>query len=84
MKLSLIAIQFPTSIRDTVHSPKMGQTMTIDITSKLFILLAAYTLVHAAVFFWYQSKKQALVDAQDNPANNGTGTAPKRRIGIRQ
>lgn len=58
----------------------MGQTMTIDITSKVFVLLAAYTLVHAAVYFWYQSQKQAVDDAQDNPAKSDNITAPRRRI----
>ena len=33
--------------------------MIIDTTSKLFFLFAAYTLVHAAVYLWHQSKKQA-------------------------
>jgi hypothetical protein len=71
MKLSLHALQFITQ----------GQTMKIDITSKLFTLFAAYTLLHAAVYFWYQSKKRARIDAQDFPGSTQTGNAPGRRTG---
>jgi len=55
--------------------------MTIDITSKMFILLAAYTLLHAAVYIWYQSKKQGNAGAGDSSENNGYGAAHRRRVG---
>lgn len=81
MKLSPQAIQLIPSDSDTVHSPKLGQTMKIDLTSKLFILFAAYTLVHAAVYFWYQSRKQAGLDSQQLRDSTEAGNPPRRRIG---
>jgi len=55
--------------------------MKIDLTSKSFLLLAAYTLVHAAVYFWYQSRKQAGLDAQQFRDSTDAGNPPRRQIG---
>ncbi len=58
--------------------------MIIDMTSKLFILFAAYTLVHAAIYFWYQSKKQANDISRGNnvktSAASASEKAPRRRV----
>ena len=81
MKLSPRAIPSVTPNGDTVHSPQLGQALKIDLTSKLFLLLAAYTLVHAAVYFWYQSRKQADLDAQQCQDSSKAGNTPRRRTG---
>ena len=81
MKLSPRAIPLITPNADTVHSPQLGQTLKIDFTSKLFLLLAAYTLVHAAVYFWYQSRKQAGLDSQQFRDSTEAGNPPRRRVG---
>ena len=55
--------------------------MIIDMTSKLFILFAAYTLVHAAIYFWYQSKKQANdISRGINVKTSASEKAPRRRV----
>lgn len=81
MKLSPRAIPLFPSKSDTAHSPQLGQTVKIDLTSKLFILLAAYTLVHASVYFWYQSRKQAGLDSQKFRDNADAVNPPRRRVG---
>jgi hypothetical protein len=55
--------------------------MIIDTTSKLFILFAAYTLVHAAVYLWYQSKKQANdISRESSVKTSAAEKAPRRRV----
>ena len=57
-----------------------ARPMTIDLTSKLFILLAAYTLLHAAFRFWQQSRNGAGGDSLDDSEKNASCTDRRRRM----
>lgn len=56
--------------------------MTIDLTSKLFILLAAYTLLHAAFRFWQQSRKGAGGDSLDDSEKHTASSDRRLASGI--